>query len=552
MATMNEDARPDATQAQADLAAAPPAAARPASGKQPKTGPVRTGLVAVLLTSAALIFIAVEFFSGDFVRWALTSQAVASTGARIDLASASASLIGGSVKLHDLAVAPYANTGESVLTAKSAVAKLDLLAALGGVVHVPEMSLADGTINLVRDRNGRLNIDPGPPPDGAEPGPEEQARDRDLVQEVGSIIERYRKYHEYYQKVHKQKAKEQADKKEKLAARSFPGKASYLPEVAELNPRFWVKKLGAENLSLRTLDERTQKPFLPELESLSLVIENLSSNAALVEAPFALKVNARPKRAGTWQIDFASPSSAGLPDEIRFALEDVAVADVAPLVARSLPFDFEGGTFSLRSIKPPTESELGAAGTSAGSLQLGASEVLGALALDVSKLKLKAAPGRDSILGIPTPTFLRAFNYAADQVPLTLLFGVSGSTSLPKLELLNGGQLLSALRDQVAHSASAELKGLQDALAAGLQGELEHQKAALLEQGKALLRGKSDPKDLKQQLEQSLKDQKLGDSLDSTKSQLEDQLGGLFGKKAKDKKKDAGKPKQDDPKKDGG
>lgn len=522
----------------------------PAAPPKRKKGPFRTGLLVVLITTVAILFLVVQFFSGDFLRWALTSQAVASSGARIEIGKASASLIGGSVELHDLEVAPYADSKDSVLTAKNAVAKLDVGEAVSGFFHIPEMTLSEGTINLVRDRNGRLNIDPGPTPDEAEKPKEEEAKDRDLVQEVKSIIDRYQKYHDYYEKVHKQKTKDEQERQAKEKQRLFPGKASYLPEIVELSPRFWLKKLGAQNLALRSLDERTGKPFLPEMESLSLVVENLSSNAQLVNEPLSVKIDAKPKGAGQWQIRFAHPSGESALNEIGFALDQVDVAEAAKLVSKSLPFDFEGGTFSLRSITPPAAHDAQGSKVRAedGTVRLDLEQVAGAIKLDLSKVKLKAAPGRDSILGIPTPTFLQAFNYAAEQAPISLMFGVSGNTSLPKFDLLNGGDVLTTLRDQVANSTNAQLQALKDQLTSGLQDALKNQQDALLDQGKALLKGKAKPKDVKEQLQNTLKNPKLSDQLKDAK----DQLGGIFGGK-KDKDKDKDKKKDDGgEKKDGG
>jgi hypothetical protein len=213
----------------------------------------------------------------------------------------------------------------------------------------------------------------------------------------------------------------------------------------------------------------------------------------------------------------------------------VKVSEVAKLVSKSLPFDFEDGTFSLRSIAPPAAKD-GGGQTKAepGFVALNLENLLGAIQLDLSKVKLKAAPGKDKILGVPAPTFLQAFNYAAEQVPLSLQFGVSGETSRPKFDLLNGDELLTTLRDQVANSANAQLKALTESLKAGLESELARRKDSLLDQGKALLEGKANPKDVKKSLQESLKNPELKGTIDDAKNQLE----GLFGKKKKDKKKD--------------
>ncbi|MEW6746453.1 MAG: hypothetical protein AB1486_27245 [Planctomycetota bacterium] len=553
--------------------------AEPARKKRRKKSFIRSGLIVLIVLTLGVLFVSAEFLSGGLISWALSTTVTEATGARVEIEQSDASLLNANLSFEKVDLFPYFETKEALFHGEKAFASLDLGAALSGRIWIPELSLTGGIVTLKRDENGRLNIDPGDPPAGAEPDPEagppfELPEGADIIQQIGDLIDRLQRYKGYYDKVKREKQQKAAE--EKARERVYPGQASYLVKSAEaLEPRLWIKRIEASNLRVVTHDARTGKPFLP-FDSISLLIENLTEDSQLTRQPIVYSLAAQTLDAGNWSIRYATAvqGAAKTPlDQMSFSLSAVPFEKVASLVSESLPFRLAGGTLDLETIdrKGATAGEAKAA---AAPLRIGLDKVRGAVRLSLNGAKLLEARGGGDILGLPAGTFTELFNYALTAAPLKLVFSVDGRPSRPQIQLLNGKKLLQTLRDRATGAAEEKVRALANLVTAeaqaraeqGLQqakdlskgvlddaDELLDDKAAGLLEGTPLKKlGDEKTKKLKGQGGDTVEEatdkasEKAGDLLDKGKGKLDS----LFGKDKKDEKDKKDAKEKKDTKKD--
>ncbi len=244
---------------------------------------LRKGFFFLLLALIAVLLIVLVFAGDPIFSSALRKYGPKATGQPVDFESASLSILGSNAQVSGLQLG---RKNKPLIRTKSILFDAAATDLLAGRLFIENAELLDVHLRLVIDKNGRFEFDPGPPPDGTAteddaPAPKENpvpAEDRDVVQVVSEMWERYQTYKEYYDKYGgifsggDEEAAEEDAQRIRLA-----GRPAYLDDVGsdgeDSEPKFFqMKKAEIANLSWETLDRRTGMPFLPELKQGTLTL----------------------------------------------------------------------------------------------------------------------------------------------------------------------------------------------------------------------------------------------------------------------------------------
>ncbi len=433
----------------------------------------RTGLLALLLVLALIVLVTLSFAGDPLFVGALRRYAPPALGQPLDFTDASLSVLGGSAEVDDLVIGnredPLAEVGKVRLDTSTS----DLLA---GRFRIEEATLADAVLHLSVDENGRLSIDPGPPPAGTETTPPPPASAdtppparRDFVQIVQEYWDRLQTYRDYYRKVGAFGGKDAAEAEAGGAAEQgarrlpHPGMASFLEQSASSTSPTFLRIDHAELSDFRweTLDRRTGKPLLPPLDSLSLTLDRLGSSLPGETSP--AKISGDGLLSGGGAIRFVLALARGAESStLAFSARDLPAAAIADLIASSVPFRLSEGLLDL-----DTEQ-----------LAFTDSSLAGTLKLTLRKGRLEAAPGAPKVLGMDATQFCSLLDRALAQGPVSIAFVLGGTPTHPSFEIQNDTELGDLLKGAV----KAEVKERGQKL-------LDEQKSKLGKKASGLLKG---------------------------------------------------------------
>lgn len=407
----------------------------------------RTGLLVLVLLLVVLVVGGLTLGGDPLFASALRTYGPGATGQPIDFTDARLSVLGGSAGIDGLLV----GTPEHPVLEASAVAfdasTFDLLA---GRLHLLEASLDGAVLHLVVDQNGRLSIDPGPPPPEVtaekppreRPGREEvPAEERDFVQIVREYWERLQDYEEYYDDIGAVfGGDEDPAAAEERAARTrsaHPGRASYLGDAEEEGLSFWLGRAALTGFRWETRDERTGQPLLPPIDSLTLTAERLGDAPEGETGPTSLVGQGRFTNGGEvdFQLDLARD---GTPSRLKLKAGGIPVESVVHLVAKSLPYRLKSGTIDLDTRQ----------------LRFTDQSLSGKVKVKLVGVELGPTPRSPEVLGLKPKEFTRLLNQALASAPVAFDFVLGGTPTEPSFDIENE----TSLKDLLTGAVKAEIE----------------------------------------------------------------------------------------------
>jgi len=471
----------------------------------------RKGFLILLLVVAAVTFGTLALAGDPLFSSALRRFGPTAIGQPLDFSKAELSILKGRAGITDLEIGagqdPFAQVGRFAFDASA----FDLIA---GRLHIEEALLGQASLRLEIDENGKFIFDPGPPPADVEGKPdapgdpssdaeEVPAEDRDLVQIAEELWERYNTYSDYYDEYGGVFSGDEDEAVEVQRSRSqWPGKPEYLEgraSDADVSG-FWLAHADIADLSWTTLDRRTGKAILPDIESGTLRLSNLGKfPGAAADQPGPPLIQAQTnfvQGGGRMAMTLEMPSATSNWTKLDLQLEDLPSDTVRAVFEKSLPFQLEGGRFDLL-----TEG-----------LQFADSALQGVVRIELRGAKLGAKPRSPEVLGVKASEFARVMNRALESNPISFEFKLGGTPTDPKFSLQNA----TRLDDLVVDALRAEAEDR-------IQQEVDEKTNELTEKVKEELGGKAS--------------EALGGEAGELLEKGASELGGLFGGKKKDKKK---------------
>lgn len=423
----------------------------------------RKGFVILLATLTILVILTAAFAGDPLFAGALRKYGPPAVGQPLDFEKAQLSLIGGSAEIDGLRIgaeaAPLAEVAHFLFDA-------DALAVLGGRLAIEEAQLGRTHLRLIIDENGKLGFDPGPPPPDAEPTPgakppvaeEERTppEDRDLVQIVEELWERYETYKDYYDEYGgvlgggEEQAEEVAQSRAK-----WPGKPAYLSGATsggDAKPGFfWLEKAEIAELTWETLDQRTGKPVLPAISGGTLLLAALGS-PPLDEAgqpttpPQDVRGSLTFADGGDALFQLQMPRTDD-PSSLALQLTNLPIDSLQAAVNRSLPYDLTGGVVDLDTANLNFASDL----------------LRGEVRIQLRGVELKPRPSSPEVLGVKPAEFCSVLNRALGSQPVEFLFELGGTPTDPSFKLKDATDLDDLILDAVVDEAEARLRAEAEA-----------------------------------------------------------------------------------------
>ena len=444
----------------------------------------RKGFVVLLVTLTVLLVLIAAFAGDPLFAGALRAYGPQAVGQPLEFEDAGLSILGGSAHIDGLEVGAPA---EPLAEIASFVFDADALALLGGRIAIEQASLGKTHLRLIVDENGKLGFDPGPPPPEAEPAPgkkppvkEEErvpAEDRDLVQIVEELWERYETYKEYYDEYGGVfgGGEEQAEEVAKSRAK-WPGRPAYLDpgagQTAAEAGFFWLQKAEVADFSWETLDKRTGKELLPAIASGTIRLQNLGSPplgedgavttpASLIDVAAVLG-----GEGGNLLMSLELPRDGSL-NGMQLQLTDLPIDALRNAIHGSLPYDLTGGVFDM-----------------VGDLRFSSGALQGEVRLQLRGAQLQPRAGSPEVLGVKPQEFCSVLNRALGSQPVEFVFGLGGTPTDPSFELKDATDLDDLILDAVVDEAEARLRAEAEAKKAELEQKAEEKKSELEQKAK--------------------------------------------------------------------
>jgi hypothetical protein len=451
----------------------------------------RKGFLILLLTLTALLVVTAAFAGDPLFKGALRRYGPPAVGQPLDFQDAGLSILGGSAHIEELRVGPK---DEPLAEVGNFRFDADVLALLGGRLAIDEATLDKTHLRLIIDENGKLGFDPGPPPPGTKPEdgkapPKEAERtppeDRDLVQIVEELWERYETYREYYDEYGGVLGGGEETAEEVNASRTaWPGKPGYLDagegQTAAKAGFFWLGKAEVADFSWETLDKRTGKQVLPAIAGGTLRFENLGSpplgeDGKLTTPPSLMHATADFVDGGKMGLSLSLPRDGGY-TSLNMVLTDLPIASLQNAINDSLPYDLAGGLFDLQSE----------------GLRFREGSLLGAVRLQLRGVELNAKKGSPEVLGVKPAEFCSVLNRALGSQPVEFLFELGGSPTDPSFKLKDATNLSDLILDAVVDEAKARLEAEAAAKKAELEQKAKEAAQKLQDKAKAELGEKAE------------------------------------------------------------
>jgi len=152
----------------------------------------------VFVLLIVILLLALGPIIGSAVANAIRTQGTANLGTPVDVESVKFSLFGSSMRINKLAVANPDKTGGNLFQADSVFADVRFWPLLSGQVHIDELSSTNPTLEIKRDKQGRINLsrlkarkEATAPGEKKEPGkPEEKPKEPgDILGKIRSKVE---------------------------------------------------------------------------------------------------------------------------------------------------------------------------------------------------------------------------------------------------------------------------------------------------------------------------------------------------------------------------
>ncbi|MBL7008031.1 MAG: DUF748 domain-containing protein [Planctomycetes bacterium] len=431
---------------------------------------LRTGLLVFILLLVALVAGGLYFAGDPLFASALRAYGPAAAGQPLDFQDARLSVFGGTAGIDGLLIG---SREDPVIEAASINLDASTLDLLAGRLHLEQATLDGAVLHLVVDVNGKLSLDPGPPPEEVVKGKpprqrkgrkQTEPKDRDFIQIVQEYWERLQEYEDYYdQAASVFGGEESPEMKAARVARTrakHPGRASFLGGEEEAGMSFWLGHASLNDFRWETLDKRSGRPVLPPLKSLSLSLDRLGAAPKDETGPTSFA--GKGEFAAGGKIDFALDLSRGADlSSLKFTATDLPVAAIVHLVSESLPYRLESGLLDLDTRK----------------LRFADDQLQGKVKLNLRQVVLEPKPGAPEVLGMKPQEFCKLLNQALATAPVALDFVLGGTPTEPSFKIENESSLKDILTGAV--KAEAEARGKE-----------------LLEQKKDELLGGKDPKDV--------------------------------------------------------
>lgn len=316
------------------------------------------------------------------------------------------------------------NTREDIVRVGGFAADLDFGDLLRKRLHIEKLQLRDVAGNVVRDADGKLNINEVPaaqPDDPSAKGPwqewitwlTEKGRDAD-------VAELWKKYQEYRRKSAEKKAEE--EKAGKTATAKAP--LDYDPDLRWERPRrdplVRVDSIEVQNLAFKMTDKAAKGGAVPSLTNVAVEGVQLSTMPGWNGQPVQLKGNGLLSDGKSGKLDFTISYLPGKSD-VGFKVEGVPVTDMKGFYEKSVPVNVDAGS-ALLSTK---------AGVNTGRID-------GTVALQIDKLKISPKPGETKILGLDAQTSgvaIQGINAYGEKLPVTIEATVTGPAEDPAVNV---------------------------------------------------------------------------------------------------------------------
>ena len=450
----------------------------------------RKGFLILLLTLTALLLVTVAFAGDPLFKGALRRYGPSAVGQPLDFQDAGLSILGGSAHIDELRVGPL---DEPLAEVGSFGFDADALALLGGRLAIEEAVLGKTHLRLIIDEKGKLGFDPGPPPPGTEPKegktpPKEEERtppeDRDLVQIVEELWERYETYKEYYDEYGGVFGGEESAEEIEAGRSAWPGKPGYLStgegQSAEEAGFFWLGKAEVADFSWETLDKRTGKEVLPAIAGGTLRFENLGSpplgeDGKVTTPPSLMHATADFVDGGKMGLSLSLPRDGGY-TSLDMVLTDLPIGSLQNAINDSLPYDLAGGLFDLQSE----------------GLRFREGSLLGEVRLQLRGVELQPKKGSPEVLGVNPAEFCSVLNRALGSQPVEFLFELGGSPTDPSFKLKDATDLDDLILDAVVDEAKARLEAEAAAKKAELEQKAKEEAQKLQDKAKTELGDKAE------------------------------------------------------------
>ncbi|HUR38554.1 MAG TPA: DUF748 domain-containing protein [Planctomycetota bacterium] len=316
------------------------------------------------------------------------------------------------------------NTKEDIVRIGGFTADLDFGDLLRKRLHVEKLLLRDVAGNVVRNADGKLNINEVPaaqPSDPAAKGPwsewitwlTEKGKDAD-------VTEIWKKYQEYRRKSAEKKAEEEKAGKTASTKVALDYDPDLRWERERRDPLVRADSVEIKNLAFRMTDKSAKGGAVPSLTGVTAEGTQLSTSPGWNGQPIQMKGNGLLSEGKSGKLDFTLSYLPGK-SSVDFKVEGVPVTDMRGLYEKSVPVTVDAGTATL--------------GTKAG---VNAGTVDGAVNLQIDRLKISPKPGQTKILGLDEQTSgyaIQGINAYGEKLPVTVAATVTGPAEDPSVNV---------------------------------------------------------------------------------------------------------------------
>lgn len=415
---------------------------------------IRKGFFFLLLAVIGSLVILLVVAGDPLFSSALRKYGPKATGQPVEFESASLSILSSKAQVGGLQLG---HPSTPLIKTKSLLFDAAASDLLAGRLFIENAELLDVHLRLVIDENGRFEFDPGPPPDGTQtddgaPPPKDDevpAEERDVVQIASELWERYQTYKDYYDKYGGvfSGGGDEEDVEAAAERRRLAGRPAYLDDIeasqeAAGDSRFFqMKKAELRNLSWETLDKRTGKPFLPELENGTLTLLEVGTP----EGDTTMHANADVTDGGSLAFSMMSPKAENGLTELSATVTALPVDAFRDAINRSLPYQLQGGLVDL----------------TAKGLRFNDSTLQGKVRIELNGATFQPGPRSKPVLGVKPDEFCKVVNKALEKNSIAFDFVLGGTPTRPTFAIENATDLddliLETLKDEAKERIDEEV-----------------------------------------------------------------------------------------------
>jgi len=382
---------------------------------------------AYMIVLIPLLYVGLAVGGGLYAQMAINGLAAKGVsralGVQCSFGKIDYSFFGQKLSFENFQLPDPSNTKEDIVRIGGFMADLDFGDLLRKRLHLEKLELRDVAGNVVRNADGKLNINEVPaaqPADPAAKGPwdewmgwlTDKGKDADAT-------ELWKKYQEYRRKSAEKKAEEKA-----AQAAGKKVVLDYDPELRwereRRDPLVRADSIEIKNLAFRMTDRAAKDGGIPALTSVAAEATQLSTSPGWNGQPIKLTGSGLLADGKSGKLSF-SVSYLPAKSEVEFKIENVPVTDFKGLYEKSLSVHVDAGTAALAT----------KAGVNQGMID-------GAVNLQVDKLKISAKPGETTILGLDAQTSgyaIQGINAYGEKLPVTVGATVTGPAEDPSVNV---------------------------------------------------------------------------------------------------------------------